>query len=385
MEHIAIEDPVLKRLLREGLVLPHDAQYGLVILLRGKAGTGKSTLALQLLDEMHKIEGCKRIYCTLEQSQADLKARLALMWATRALGVAWTPDSLEPEFHINPTELAKQLQTRLTVSEVDTITGQIKDVLGGKLQFDKQSDAPNTGDEMIKGLTNEIVTVMAQSGDVPGRMEIYDTQSFSQRSAEGPFGGVHRRCVAALDMLTSLTERLPDRKKKPTAADRAKLPIVVLDGMSLLSEWERETVTLHGIIDKMRQSFQLSILVYEPNPRETTYLDHHADMVIELAEKPSNQHDAYLIHELCIQKARYQEAALGRHQFKIRGSGIAVFPSLHFQVQHRNYMDLELKRSAGNLPPAKLLGGGGIPLITPGQTYASLEERGLGGGPNSAR
>ena len=224
MVHLAIEDPVLNRLLRKGLVLPHDPQYGLVILLRGKAGTGKLTLALQLLDEMHKVEGCERIYCTLEQSQADLKARLALMWATRALGMAWTPDSLEPEFHINPTELAKQLQTRLTASEVATITAQIEGVLGQKLQFDKQSDAPNTGDEMIGRLTNEIVNVLSQSGDVLGRMEIYDTQSFSQRNPEGPFGGVHRRCVAALDMLTGLTEKLPDRKKNRTVDDRAKLP-----------------------------------------------------------------------------------------------------------------------------------------------------------------
>jgi hypothetical protein len=110
---------------------------------------------------------------------------------------------------------------------------------------------------------------------------------------------------------------------------------------------ERGVVELQDIVEDIRRHFQLGILVYEPNEDESTSLDHHADMVIDLASRPIERPLAYLIHELCIRKARYQDAALGQHQFKIRGSGIEVFPSLHFQVHHYNYMDLELKRSTG--------------------------------------
>jgi len=68
--------------------------------------------------------------------------------------------------------------------------------------------------------------------------------------------------------------------------------------------------------------------------------------VIQLVTRNIDHPVGYLVYELQVAKARYQDAALGTHQFKIRDSGLKIFPSIHFQVHHYNYMELELKRSS---------------------------------------
>ena len=80
----------MTRLLRGGFALPHDQDAGLVVLIRGKAGTGKSTLALQLLNQFESQ--AHRYYCTLEQSEEDVKFKLASIWAAQAIKAARVPD-----------------------------------------------------------------------------------------------------------------------------------------------------------------------------------------------------------------------------------------------------------------------------------------------------
>ena len=68
-------------------------------------------------------------------------------------------------------------------------------------------------------------------------------------------------------------------------------------------------------------------------------------MMIQLDERWTEKPQSYLLHELWIRKSRYQDAALGRHQYKIRDYGLEVFPSIHFQVHQRDYMAHEYARS----------------------------------------
>lgn len=369
---IDLHDPILKRLLRDGLALPNDPSCGLVVLLRGKPGTGKSTLALQLLDRLAPKHG-SRYYCTLEQSQKDLEYKLASMLAAKALQDALQPNFPNKLFEYPIDTIASYLADRVDRNlkpEIRTLCAQVHPKLP---LFDEPSKQQSDASKKLHSRLTDLVSRHLK----PSRIKIADISAAGQsRGGEGSLGSFRSRVVLASHILekplkeaerkdASWKARLDAASTSPnhepskrTRKDRDKLPVVVLDGLSLLSAAERETIELQRLVEFMRQSFQLAILVYEPNEDESTSLDHHADLVIDLARRTIEKPLAYTIHELCIRKARYQEAALGHHQFKIRGSGIAVFPSLHFQVHHHNYMDLELKRSSSEdkwepAPPEK--------------------------------
>jgi KaiC/GvpD/RAD55 family RecA-like ATPase len=365
---IDLDDPILKRLLRDGFALPHDPDYGLVVLLRGKPGTGKSTLALQLLDRV-ALQAGSRYYCTLEQSSEDLEFKLGSMLAATALQEALQPDYPSKVFDYRTDPVWDYLKDRLNQ---DIQTG-IETLWSGLEQQPKLPlfHEPNKEQSGASKKLHRSFSDLVSRNLKPDRIIICDTSSATQlQGYEGPLGSFRSRVVLAPHLLEKPlgeADRIDTTWKAPREdaareaglanqgatgtpkrprEERDKLPVVVLDGLSLLSVPEREVIELQCLVESMRRNFQLSILVYEPNEDESTSLDHHADMVIELVRRTIEKPLAYTIHELCIRKARYQEAALGQHQFKIRGSGIAVFPSLHFQVHHHNYMDLELKRSS---------------------------------------
>lgn len=66
---ITVTDPILMDLLRRRIELPHHENSGLVVLVRGKPGTGKSTLPIHLLDMMEcaawNDRAPERHYCTI--------------------------------------------------------------------------------------------------------------------------------------------------------------------------------------------------------------------------------------------------------------------------------------------------------------------------------
>jgi KaiC/GvpD/RAD55 family RecA-like ATPase len=344
---IAIKDAMLSRLLRDGLVLPHDPKAGLVVLIRGKAGTGKSTLTLQLLDLIDsKAERC---YFTLEQSTEDLRSKLASMWAARAIENARIPvyKGRQPHFRYDRQLLRKELASSIrafsknkAISRALTAVANVFPPLYDEAPPDISHSAKHAHEHL-----RDAVAQFIRPKNAPF-VKPFNIQGINSAAghigSDGPLQVSQGRVVQATSFIDALVNRLKRRQ-----SDRTSRPIVVLDGLSLLTGQDREAIELQGIVQRMRRHFQIGILVYEPHETEGTSLDHHADMVIELAEKTISQPASYLIHELCIRKARYQEAALGQHQFKIRNAGIAIFPSLHFQVQHPGFMDLELKRSSG--------------------------------------
>lgn len=91
-----IDEPILNQLLRDGFTLPHDDSCGLIVLLRGKPGTGKSTLALQILDLIKS--DAQRIYGTFEQSRGDLQFKLSSMLVARAIMKSRSTDYVRDKF-----------------------------------------------------------------------------------------------------------------------------------------------------------------------------------------------------------------------------------------------------------------------------------------------
>jgi KaiC/GvpD/RAD55 family RecA-like ATPase len=137
--------------------------------------------------------------------------------------------------------------------------------------------------------------------------------------------------------------------KKLDEYQEHRTPVLVLDGLSSLSRAEMDVIDTGNLVNRLRRAADVSILVYEPDEADDTRLDFRADMVIMLQATQLHQPMQYLLHELRILKARYQEAVLGWHQYKIRDWGFEVYPSIHFQVHTPNKMNDQLLDSTTSI------------------------------------
>jgi len=335
-----VSDDTVMSLLRGGFVLPHDPGCGLVILLRGKSGTGKSTLALQILDML--VAKGERHYCTLEQTTDDLKFKLASMLVGQAIAKAREPDHEQGKILCNVDRFLHHLRNRLQTFDENFQEKLRTQLVSVSLPL---YDEPSSEQREMCASAEYTLSNLIRKRIKDEWIQIHDTQGQNGGAIhEGPIGTFRSRVVLASRMINNVLQKSP-RVQRNDAPKRARSPIIVVDGLSLLSASERETFELQKMAEYLQRFSQMAILVYEPNEDESTSLDHHADMVIELTRRSIKTPVSYLIHEICIRKARYQEAALGQHQFKIRNSGLVFFPSLHFQIHHYNYMELEQIRS----------------------------------------
>ena len=350
---LPVDDKVLSMLFRTGLQLPNDKTSGLVILIRGKPGTGKSTLALQLLDLLNC--GAQKKYLTLEQSTFDLNHKLNLMRVSRALDYAQATNYETPETFNYDVSRFVEILGSLDAQSRKNCEKRIKKYNSNKSNLLPIYGEPNPDQrDATSDLQDDLTALLTIRDEEGNKRSVWsDEISMLDRAAEGgqhgdegPLRSAGNRLIQALHLLGPIFQN-------ESHVDRTARPLFVVDGLSLFSTAEREAFELQRLVDELRRYCQVGILVYEPNADETTSLDHQADMVIQLSTRNIEKPLAYLIYELQIVKARYQEAALGSHQFKIRGSGLKIFPSLHFHVHHYNYMELELKRSSGEMwkPP----------------------------------
>ncbi|MGZ5517899.1 MAG: hypothetical protein ACXWKG_00455 [Limisphaerales bacterium] len=278
----------------------------------------------------------------MEQSSDDLRKKLISMRVAQALQESQTPNYADKTFFYEPANW----KDKTLRQKIETYNK------GGEKLLPLYAESNEKQRTANDDLHDDLVKQLIQRYDKDGDIQICDSKTTSggTKSYE-PFTGSGSRVIMASRILEAPTTKAA--KIGPHGRD--ELPVVVLDGLSLLSTSDREILEVQTIVEHMRDRFQLGILVFEPNEDKTSSLDHHTDMVIDLVRHTIERPLSYLIHELTISKARYQDSALGNHQFKIRKSGLVIFPSLHFQIHHYNNMELELKRSSVDkqFPPQK--------------------------------
>lgn len=345
------EAPICE-LLRGYLVLPNEERSGLVILIEGKPGTGKSTLALQLLDWIDEVSRQrKRLLFSIEQSQIDVASKYHKMIAAKLIQLApktrASPGTgagerssdgehaVVPRWHEN---LDKFLGARV-VQDTSAQFGKLEEIFS-KLKLSGALSRDPTFNELICELQKVLV----------GRLGIEDRD----KSGAGSFLREKSRIE---ETLTGIIDKLDKRFEVDSA--RSARPLAVVDGLSLFQPTDRAAASFQRLVDVLRRTCAVGIMVYEPGSKERGFLEHQVDMMIELHERWMEKPQAYLLHELCIRKSRYQDAALGSHQYKIRDFGLEVFPSVHFQVHQPNYMALEYARSLLRVEPERSAEGRG--------------------------
>jgi hypothetical protein len=390
-----IRQGTLDDLLRGGFTLPQpeNSSDGLVVLIRGAAGTGKSTLALQLggnIDSPSAANGTGPTrFFSLEQDADELRhihCRMTVHeWLAFLDLIQVTPHSQDGETDPLQTAVAELMNlagcrdlTRAPRAVANFARSVSHDLTRHRMEKDPLTRARVT-DELIDKIFTGPRLGSTQTLEPEAGLAFFPSKT-------GPEGG-----SALIEDPISSAYRFLEETVDRNAHTRWERPAIILDGLSTLSPGERGQIEVGELVKLLRERSLIGIIAYEPAEGEGEILDHQADVVIELRERHLTVPMEYAIHELHIKKSRYQDAALGWHQYKIRSYGFEIYPSLHFQVHSHLYMNKQLIDSLEPVAkaPAKpgdqrrgksivghsiietVLGG-----VTPGDSVALLGPRG---------
>ena len=119
-------------------------------------------------------------------------------------------------------------------------------------------------------------------------------------------------------------------------------PCLVLDGLNILSEKEKKLINIGKIVRTLKNKSLFSILIYDGESDGSIYQDYYADLVVNLKGEVEKDSVDYFLHQIQIEKSRFQQAVLGWHQYKIRDFGLHIYPSVHYHVHINNYQTQQI-------------------------------------------
>ncbi len=254
----------LDELLRGGFLLP-KSDRGLIVLIKGRPGAGKTSLALQI------AEGA----C---QWQDDDKLKTS--------GV----------YYFTCEQLKKDIESRFKEISIG------KSIKKGTLHF-------FAWDDYLKSRTHNIQNELEQPLEPKSPLLIW---------------------------IDSVVSKISKFRK-------SQIPkLLLLDGLNMLDVKERSLVEEHDLIELLRKSCSVAIIIHDTVAEQYAAIDFMADMIIELYGEKTVYPPHYYINQISIIKSRYQSTALGWHQYKIEKNGIKVFPSIHFRASRLNAMTQRL-------------------------------------------
>lgn len=369
-------------LLRNKLQLPPSdspKSDGLVLLIRGISGTGKTTLALQLTfylacklyqDSPQKERGR---YYSLEQNVYSLQRKMAEMLFHQISHLEKMKEDLREYLRIWPEDMKQNALLKI----IDTEFGK---------QFPAQDGDKKT--PLIDYVREKLDYLLKRFKAYQISLPLYDfihTYNVIFGGSKYPIDDMYLRDISQQinqklhgvctveSILKSLQEQtfpLTFYQAENTADNDIPLftksierglqiyadlyredvqhSVITIDGLASLPSNERHLLGIDRIFDVLRKKARVGIVVYEPDEdRRDDHLDYLADMVINLREHMLSGSIPYLINEMHISKARYQDPARGWHQYKMRNWGLEFFPSLHFQVHQPAHMPATYSRSFG--------------------------------------
>lgn len=126
-----------------------------------------------------------------------------------------------------------------------------------------------------------------------------------------------------LDKISELYERCDGAKRK--------LPCLVVDGLSQLTDDELKTIPIDYLQRILRKIAYISILVFDERGKNVC---RNSDMIIELNRNTDREISSLSYYTLEIKKCMIQKFSPGKHLYKLTDTGISVFPSLEYILNY---------------------------------------------------
>ena len=290
----------LDTLLRGGIHRPPSDTGGLVVLIKGPPGSGKTTLAMQM-------------------------ALAAREWNDLAPEVRTTVDIYTHEQHTD---------------DVDSILRRLD---GQDNATDRPTDSPDqTPDEWAPGQGHGASLPPPAAGRSP-----IDPSHIHGREKSGI--GADRAVDSSPSSLAWTRDLVVNLRKGQGERDGRTHRLIVVDGINLVMSTEQHLLEAEKVMGVLRDRAQVGIVVYEPGGRGAQSVDFQADLVIEMKGEVTEGESKYFLQHLRVTKSRFQQSVLGWHQYKIGDDGIHVFPSIHFRI-HAGGKDKQGSSKSSALP-----------------------------------
>ena len=303
-----IKQPVASAAKEPGGLVQPDAQHpgtGNIVIV-GKAGTGKSTLAMQIAAEAVKRNDLYAAYFSLEESRSHLFSKVHHFDWGGLLAPVNMPqeEAYSRDIPKLAADLSRTLEGHCCRMDVRHRGGDIEpcpDEVGCEFRlFCKHRIYRDT-----KGVVVLPKLLPFAFGD--------------NTAADGSDQLFHDR----FRQLESFLDAIVNLRSKPLNEDK-DIRIVCVDSLNVLGRGGMTRDHLAALFDLFKRHKVIGVFVLEDAARgvfageselDQETIEFLSDVVVELT---GGEEDGYLVRHFQIKKARYQQHVLGRHPFKIR-------------------------------------------------------------------
>lgn len=143
-------------------------------------------------------------------------------------------------------------------------------------------------------------------------------------------GIVNDHTTKFISRFEEILERLVELYERSNDGSR-KVPCLVVDGLSQLTTEELQTIPIEYLQRIMRKVAYVSILVFDERGKE---ICRDSDMIFELNRNTDKDVSSFSYNSLEIKKCLTQKFSSGKHLYKLKETGMSVFPSLEHTLNY---------------------------------------------------